>query len=123
LDIWGFYDFGHLVMDGRADEAIVAGGEDEDEDVIGSNSATTIRRTTSLPLSKKHYKKLGIPLLQGNTLILVVQNMHVIVGSQNFIPQVRPRSFLGLDSPLRAKLPKANLNILATIANANNPFC
>jgi tRNA uridine 5-carbamoylmethylation protein Kti12 len=87
-------------MDGRADEAIVAGGEDEAEDVIGLNSATTIRRTTSLPLSKKRYKKLGIPLLQGNTLILVVQNKRVIVGSQNFIPQVRLRLFLGLDSPL-----------------------
>ena len=40
----------------ESDEAIVGGGGDE----TGSNSATTITLTTSVPLSKKRYKKLGI---------------------------------------------------------------
>ena len=51
--------------DGRgADEAVVGREVEEAGDVIGSNSGTStaimIRQTTSIPLSKKHYKKLGI---------------------------------------------------------------
>jgi len=48
---------GILVMDGGADEAVVGGGGDE----AGENSASvsTVRQT-SVPLSKKRYKKLGI---------------------------------------------------------------
>jgi len=44
-------------MDGGADEAVVGGGGDE----AGENSASvsTVRQT-SVPLSKKRYKKLGI---------------------------------------------------------------
>ena len=50
------------MMDGAADEAVV-GGEDIAGDQIGSNNggtATTTRQTTSIPVRKKRYKKLGI---------------------------------------------------------------
>jgi hypothetical protein len=57
LGIWGFYNYGHFVMEGGANEAVVGRGGDGG-DVIGSNSgtATTARQTTSIPLSKKRYK-------------------------------------------------------------------
>jgi hypothetical protein len=51
-----------LVMDGVAEETAVGGGFNEARDGIDSNSgtATRIRQATSIPLSKKRYKKLGI---------------------------------------------------------------
>ena len=49
-------------MDREADESVV-GGENISGDQIGSNSdgiATTTRHTSSIPVRKKRYKKLGI---------------------------------------------------------------
>ena len=62
LVIWflgEFCNFGHLVMDGGADEAVVGGG-DIAGDEIGSNSSATTRQTASIPVRKKRYMKLGI---------------------------------------------------------------
>jgi hypothetical protein len=65
---FGYVDLGileHSSLFGNgwgADEVVVVWGRDEPGDVVGSNSgiATMIMQKTSIPLSKKRYKKLGI---------------------------------------------------------------